>query len=112
MTRARVLSFHVNSGRVLELTEALDRALLRFNEHPDFRGLLCLNHDVGHNQIMVITMWDGEGLEETQAESDYGQDQIAATSDLGVNSTNFDVLRFAQGSAPLEDDALIVALTP
>jgi hypothetical protein len=110
VTRARVLSFHVDSDRVLELTEALDRVSLRFNENPDFRGLLCLNHDTGRNQIMVITLWDGSGLEETQAESDYGRNQIAATSDLGVNSTSYDVLRFVQGSVPLEDDVLIKGL--
>jgi hypothetical protein len=48
--------------------------------------------------MIVITMWDGEGLAETQAESELAQQEIAAITGLGVSNTSYDVLRLVPGS--------------
>ncbi len=102
MTRARVLTFHVDDHHLPSLTDALDVAAERFAEHPEFRGLLCLDHDSVRNEIMVITLWDGEGLEATEAEHVDAQQQIAAAVDLGVSTKCYDVVRFVPGSTRLE----------
>jgi hypothetical protein len=102
VTRARVLTFHVDQHHLLGLTEALDVAAERFAIHPDFRGLLCLDHDSIRNEIMVITLWDGDGLESTEAEHIDAQRQIAAAVDLGVSTKCYDVVRFVPGSTRLE----------
>jgi hypothetical protein len=102
VTRARVLTFHVDEHHLPGLTEALDVAAVRFAEHPDFRGLLCLDHDSIRNEIMVITLWDGQGLENTETEHVYAQQQIAAAVDLGVSTKCYDVVRFVPGSTRLE----------
>lgn len=80
------------------MTEALDGVGDKFASHPDFRGLLCLQHDSIRNEIMVITLWDGDGLEETQDVSEIGRKRIAATTDLGVSSKAYNVLRLVPGS--------------
>lgn len=98
MTRARVLTFHIDADELPGLTAALDCVGDQFAQHPDFRGLLCLEHDSLRNEIVVITLWDGEGLEATQAVSEQGREQIAATSDLGVSSRCYNVLRLVSGS--------------
>jgi len=65
MSRARVHTFHIDSNEVLGLTEALDGVADMFAHRSDFRGLLCLTHDSVRKEIVVITLWDGEGPEET-----------------------------------------------
>jgi hypothetical protein len=102
VTRARVLTFHVDQHHLPALTEALDVAADRFALHPDFRGLLCLDHDSVRNEIMVITFWDGDGLENTEDEHTHAQRQIAAAVDLGVSTKCYDVVRFVPGSTRLE----------
>ena len=65
----------------------------RFTQHPDFEGLVCLEHDSVLHQIIVITLWGGRGLEDTQAESEVAQQQIAAATDFGVSSICYEVVR-------------------
>ena len=102
MTRARVLTFHVDTSELWGLTAALDGVRERFAQNPNFRGLVCLEHDSVRHQVLVITLWDGDGLEETEAESQRAQSQIAATSDLAVNCTYYEVLRLFPGSTAVD----------
>jgi hypothetical protein len=102
VTRARVLTFHVDEHHLPGLADALDVAAERFASHPDFRGLLCLDHDSIRNEIMVITLWDGDGLQSTEAEHIDAQAQISAAVDLGVSTKCYDVVRFVPGSTRLE----------
>jgi len=102
MTRARVLTFHVDRDELSGLAEALDSVTEQFARYPGFRGLVCLQHDSARSEIMIVTLWDGGGLEETQEVSDLGRERIAATTDLGVSSKCYDVLRLVPGPATLE----------
>jgi hypothetical protein len=99
------LTFHVDNCDLPKLTKVLDVATTRFTEHPDFRGLLCLDHDSFRNEIMVISLWDGQGIEDTDAEQASCQQQISAVVDLGVSSRCYDVLRMVPGS-PLPESLL------
>jgi len=101
VTRARVLKFSVDSQHLPGLTDALDLASIRLAEHPDFRGLLGLQHDNGRHEIEVITLWDGQGLEDTAAESEVSRLLIAEAVDLGVSSKCYEVLSFDPGSTRL-----------
>jgi hypothetical protein len=92
------LTFHVDAHDLPKLTKALDAATTRFSEHPDFRGLLCLDHDSFRNEIMVISLWDGQGMQDTEAELARCQALISAVVDLGVGSRCYDVLRLVPGS--------------
>ena len=103
MTRARVLSFHIDGDEHPGLVEALDGVAEMFADRSDFRGLLCLEHDSARNEIMVITLWDGEGLDDTQNGSEVARQRIAATTDLGVSSKCYEVLRMVPGSSGLEN---------
>ena len=102
MTTARVLTFHVDANELPGLTEALDSVGETFARNSDFVGLLCLEHDSVRNEIMVITLWDGQGLEDSERDAEVGRHRIAATTDLGVSSKRYDVLRMVQGPASLE----------
>ena len=97
MTRARVLTFHVDDDELFGLTEAIDTVTDEFASFPDFQGLLCLERDSTRNEVIVITLWDGDGLEVTEAVSESGRKRIAATTDLGVCSRRYDVLRLVPG---------------
>lgn len=99
MTRARVLTFHVGSHQLLEMRAALDAVSERCARHPDFEGLVCLQHDSVLHQIIVLTLWGGHGLEDTQADSELTQQQIATATDLGVSNISYEVVRLVPGSA-------------
>ena len=102
MTKARVHTFHIDGDEILGLTEALDGVADMFAHRSDFRGLLCLTHDSFRKEIVVITLWDGEGLEETQEGSEIARQRIAATTDLGVSTKCYEVLRSVPGTFSLE----------
>ncbi len=93
------MTFHIDAHELPGLFEALDAVAGQFAGHPDFRGLVCLEQKGLRQEIVVITLWDGEGLEATQAVSDMGRERIAVTTDLGVSSRCYDVLRLVPGSA-------------
>ncbi len=103
VTSARVLTFHIDGDELAGLAEALDGVAQMFAGHSDFRGLLCLEHDSTRNEIMVITLWDGQGMQDTQGDSELARRRIAATTDLGVSSRCYQVLRMVPGSAVVED---------
>jgi hypothetical protein len=102
MTRARVLTFHVDGDEMLGLSEALDGVADTFARHADFQGLLCLAHDGVRKEIIVIALWDGEGLDVTLEGSEMARQRVAATTDLGVSSQCYEVLRLIQGSLNIE----------
>ncbi len=108
MTRARVLTFHVDSRQLRGMREALDEVSERCARHPDFEGLVCLQHDSVLHQIIVITLWGGHGLEDTQAESEITQQQIAAATELGVSNISYEVVRLVPGSG-LRDVATLAS---
>ena len=97
-----MLTFHVDNDGIAGLSDALDGVAEIFSRNPEFRGLVCLDHDGPRHEIMVMTLWDGDGLENTQGDSEQGRQRIAATTDLGVSSRSYDVLRLIPGPASLE----------
>jgi len=101
VTRARVLTFSVDSQHLPGLTDALDLASNKLAEHPDFRGLLGLENNSGRHEIVVITLWDGQGLEDTAAESEASRQLIETAVDLGVSSKCYEVLSFDPGATRL-----------
>ncbi len=65
-------------------------------------GLVCLEHDGPRHEIVVLTLWEGDGLQATQDVSERGRRQIADTTDLGVSSKCYDVLRLVPGPVAVE----------
>ena len=108
MTRARVQTFHIDSHEVLDLFEALDGVAEMFAHHADFGGLVCLTRDSVRKEIIVITLWEGEGLDVTQKGSELARERIAATTDLGVSTKCYEVLRLVPGESVLGDDSDIL----
>jgi len=102
VTRARVFTFHADSRQLPGIIKALDGVAERVAKHPDFRGLVCLEHDNVRNEVIVITLWDGQGLEDTAAEAEASRRQIADAVDLGVSNKCYDVVRLVPGSATVE----------
>jgi hypothetical protein len=102
MTKARVLTFHVDADELPGLTDALDGVSETFAQNSDFVGLICLEHDSVRNEIMVITLWDGQGLDDSERDAEIARQRIAATTDLGVSNKCYDVLRMVRGPASLE----------
>ena len=102
MTQARVLTFHIDADELPGLTEALDSVGETFAKSPDFVGLVCLEHDSVRNEIVIITLWDGQGLEDSERDAELARHRIAATTDLGVSSKCYEVLRMVRGAATLE----------
>jgi hypothetical protein len=102
VTRARILSFHIDDHDLPGLTAALDGVARMFADRPDFRGLVCLEHNGPRNEIMVMTLWDGDGLDDTQHDAEIARQRIAATTDLGVSSKCYDVIRLVPGFGTLE----------
>jgi|ERR1700722_6268613 len=92
--RARVHTFHVDADAVHGVASAVDLAMASLTDHPDFRGLLFLERDGMRHEILAITLWADDGLEETEPEAERSRRQIARTTDLGVSTKHFDVLRF------------------
>ena len=80
------------------MTEAIDAVADEFAALAGFRGLVCLERDSTRNEIMVITLWEAEGIEATEAVSEAGRRRIAATTDLGVCSKRYEVLRVILGA--------------
>jgi CheY-like chemotaxis protein len=99
MLRSRVLTFHVEPSHVYEVVDALDDVRERFEKNPDFRGLVCLEGQGGRHQIMVLTLWEGDGIDDMREEDEQARQQIASTCDLGVRSEEFDVLRHFTANA-------------
>ena len=97
MQNARVLTFHIDPETRPELDAALAEATRHLAECPGFGGLLCLAHDGTRQQIVVITLWDGEGMAATAAEHERTRQHIAATTDLGVTSRTDSVVMLVPG---------------
>jgi len=100
MVRSRVLTFHIEPDHIDEVAQALDAAEERFAKNANFRGLICLDHPDHRHEIVVITMWDGTGLEDMEAEDEVARQEIADTCDLGVRSQEYRVLRQFAGVVP------------
>jgi len=92
MTNARVLTFHIDDAAEDDLVEALDEEAARLSQCHGFGGLLCLKQRGVRDHIMVITLWDDEGLAATQLDHERSKKHIASTTDLGVMSQTHEVL--------------------
>ena len=93
VTKARVLTFHVDDDELPELTKAVDAVADEYSLVEGFQGLLCLKREGIRNEMIVVTLWDGDGLEATDARSEVNRRRIAATTDLGVCTRRYEVLR-------------------
>ena len=92
---ARVMTFHVDSDRVHDMEAAMDSALARFERHPEFLGLVCLERGEDRHEIVAITLWGGRGLEDTERDAERTRKGIAATTDLGVTTKTYNVFRLS-----------------
>jgi hypothetical protein len=97
MQYARVFTFHVVPDEIDALDKALDATAARLARHAGFRGLTCLERVGQRHEIIVFSMWEGEGLEETEAEAERTRRKIAETSDFGVRTEDYRVLRHIPG---------------
>ena len=102
MTQARVLTFHVDNDSMAGLSDALDGVAEMYSRNPEFHGLVCLDHDGPRHRDHGHDPWDGDGLENTQGDSEQGRRRIAGHTDLGVSSRSCDVLRLIPGPSSLE----------
>ena len=102
MTRARVLTFSVDDEHLSGLTAALDVASEKLGKNPDFRGVLCLENETCRHEVIVISLWDGAGLEDSAAEAEASRQLIEEAVDLGVTSRCYEVLGFDPGATRLE----------
>jgi hypothetical protein len=98
-----MLTFHLDGHHLPKLTEALDDAAEQLASHPDFRGFVCLDHDSVRHQIIILSLWDGDGLEATNPLFKRATEIIASCADLGMNNTTYDVLRLVPGAVLNED---------
>ena len=108
MLYARVLTFHVEQDHMTSVIVALNASLAKLNSSPGYKGLLCLEHDGVRNQILIITLWDSEGLASSAQEAQEAMALISDVSDSGVSIRAYEVLGFI----PSPDGIPDVALTP
>ena len=101
MTNARVLTFSVDSEHLPGLAAALDVASEKLGKNPDFRGVLCLENESRRHEVVVISLWDGEGLSDTAVEAEISRQLIEVAVDLGVTSKCYRVLGFDPGAIRL-----------
>jgi hypothetical protein len=93
MQYARVFTFHISPDELDALDKAIDATAGRLARHAGFRGLTCLERIGQRHEVIVFSMWEGEGLEDTEVEAERTRRKIAETSDLGVRSEQYRVLR-------------------
>jgi hypothetical protein len=98
-----MLTFHLDGRDLPKLTEGLDAATEQLAGHPDFRGFVCLDHDSVRHQIIILSLWDGDGLEASHPLFKRATEIIASCADLAMNSTTYDVLRLVPGTVLNED---------
>ncbi len=96
-----MLTFSVDDEHLPALTRALDHASSDLAKNPNFRGLLGLECNSGRHEIVIITLWEGEGLEDSAADSEASRRLIAEAVDLGVRSRNYAVLSFDAGDTQI-----------
>jgi len=100
---ARVLTFHVDASRMSDVVKEMDDAIERFASFPGFGGMLGLVDDSQRPQVLMISLWDAEGLKATAGEGEAARRRIAETADTGVTSRTLSVVRFADVSSPSGD---------
>lgn len=95
VTAARVLTFYVEEEQIPNLLHELDTVVVpRFEQHPGFRGLLCLEEPDGRSQVLAISLWDGSGMEDTEGESErIRRLLIEASGTHGIATRHYRVLR-------------------
>ena len=106
MLYARVLTFHVEQGHMTSVIVALNASLAKLNHSPGYKGLLCLEHDGVRNQILIITLWDLEGLASSAQEAEEAMALISDVSDSGVSIRAYEVLGFIPSPNGIPDVAL------
>jgi hypothetical protein len=107
--KARMLTFHVEAGQVPSLVDAVAEVGERMSWRPDFRGFVCLDHDGVRHEIMVLSLWDGHGMEDTQVAFEKARSEIAASVDLGMRTSELDVLCFIPGVSQDEGAVPVLA---
>jgi hypothetical protein len=106
MLYARVLTFHVEQDHMSSVIVALNASLAKLNHSPGYKGLLCLEHDGVRNQLLIITLWDSEGLALSAQEAQEAMASISDVSDSGVSTREYEVLGFIPSPDGIPDVAL------
>jgi hypothetical protein len=94
---ARVFTFHVTSGQLDNVSLALNDSMADLAQHADFRGLLYLERGEPRHEVLGLTLWAGDGVDDTESNAERSRQTIADTADTGVYSRNYRVLRQFQG---------------
>ena len=103
-----MLSFHVETEHMPRLIEAVADVGTRMSWRPDFRGFVCLDHDSVHHEVIVLSLWDDGGREDTQIAFEKARDEIAASVDLGMRTSELDVLCLIPGA--FHDESVVPVL--
>lgn len=84
------------------MVQALDALVKdRFGSNPDFRGLTCLEHCDRRGEIVVVILWEGDGLGQSKADDDRARQLISEGCAVGEDSREYLVLRqFHPGLRP------------
>ena len=90
---ARVFTFHVTSEQLDAVSTALDAAAAELSLHPDFRGLLYLERGETRLEVLGLTLWAGDGIDETEPNAERSRQRIADMADTGVSSRSYKVVR-------------------
>jgi hypothetical protein len=93
---ARVYTFHVTSGQLDNVSLALDDAVVDLARHSEFRGLLYLERGEPRHEVLGLTLWAGDGIDDTEPNAERSRQKIADTADTGVCSRNYRLLRHFQ----------------
>ena len=83
-----------------DVVEVMDDAIERLATYPGFGGMLGMVDDGQRPQVLMISLWDAEGLKATAEEAEEARRRIAETADTGVTSRTLSVLRFSDASPP------------
>ena len=97
---ARVLRFHVDADRMPDVVDAMGDAAGRFAAYPGFGGMLGLVDDSHRPQVLVISLWDAQGLGASAGEGEEARRRIAETADSGVTSRVLSVFHISGSASP------------
>jgi hypothetical protein len=87
--------------------DSLNLSREKLNHSSGYKGLLCLEHDGVRNQVLIITLWDADGLASSAQEDGDAMALISDVTDSGVSSRAYEV----PGFVPSRDGIPNVPLT-
>jgi hypothetical protein len=93
------LKFHVDNDHLPSLIEALKASGQRLSHRDNFLGFMALDLDLVRHEITVISLWDGNGVADTERVFESARAEIALTADLGMRRSICEVITFVPGAS-------------